>query len=284
MHGQSVSVGRYYDRAGSLFLRFGRGGESGSIHRPVWAPGVRHLRDAVTFVNRQLLMCMQEVQAADVLDLGCGVGGTIAYLRARQNARYTGITLSRAQADEANRRLRLTDRPDDADSKILQGDFAAMDSLEAPAGTYDFLYAVESMVHLASVDTFFASAARYGRSDSTLIVIDDFQKRFPFEGSVRYRRFQTYTWGWRVPSVVSFDELVLAAGRHGYSLEEFRDWTAYVSAHGIRDYLLRGFVPVLRLGSRYSEWCRSMVGGDALKRLLREEVVGYGFFRFSLTR
>ncbi len=284
MHDQSVSVGRYYDRAGALFLRFGRGRESGAIHRPVWAPGVSHLQDAVSFVNRQLLMCMREVRAVDVLDLGCGVGGTIAYLRARQKARYTGITLSRTQAEEAGRRLHPADGPDDASSKIIQGNFAVLDTHEVQAGSYDLVYAVESMVHLASVDTFFASAARYGRPDSTLIVIDDFQKRFPLEGSARYRRFQTYTWGWRVPSVVSYDELVSAARRHGYRLEEFRDWTVYVSAHGTRDYFLRVFVPFLKLGSRYSEWCRSMVGGDALKRLLLEEVVGYGFFRFSLTR
>lgn len=282
----SESVRQYYDQSSRLFVRFGPGRGEGAIHRPVWAPGRGSRREAVVYANEQILACLQETEAENVLDLGCGVGGTIAYLSARHGAqppaRYTGITLSPFQAASARERFLRMEQKSDASCTVVTGDFADPPSDRAMHNSYDLIYAIEAFAHADSADAFFRSASVYAAKGCTLVLIDDFLKRSPPAGSVNYRRLQRYQWGWRVPSVLSQDELVGTAADHGFVLDQSSDWTAYVSRHGFRDYLLRVCAPVLALGSGYSEWCRSMVGGNALKRLLLEDVVGYGFFRFSL--
>lgn len=284
--GHSESVRQYYDQSSRLFVRLGPGRGEGAIHRPVWAPGIHSRREAIVYANEQILSCLRDTKAEHVLDLGCGVGGTIAYLSARhkthRRAHYTGITLSPFQAASARERFLVLEQTCDASCTVLTGDFADPASNRAMHNSYDLIYAIEAFAHADSAAAFFRAASVYAAEGCTLVLIDDFLKRSPPEGSDNYRRLQRYQWGWKVPSVLSLDELVGTAANHGFVLDQSTDWTAQVSRHGFRDYLLRVCAPVLALGSGRSEWCRSMVGGNALKRLLLEDVVGYGFFRFSL--
>ncbi|MFW6234545.1 MAG: SAM-dependent methyltransferase [Spirochaetota bacterium] len=285
-HGELVR--QYYDESSRLFLRFGPGRGEGAIHRPVWAQGINNRRDAVKYANEQILSCLRDTEAQNVLDLGCGVGGTIAYLATRHSSyrpiRYTGITVSPYQAATARERFQRLDKKGDASCTVLAGDFMNSDSNRVMHNSFDLMYAIEAFAHADSANAFFRAASVYAAQGCTLVLIDDYLKRRPATGSDEYRRLLRYKWGWRVPSIMTPDELVRTAADHGFVLDYSVDWTAEVSRHGVRDYLLRFCAPLLELGSDHSEWCRSMVGGDALKRLLVEDVIGYGLFRFSLKR
>ena len=81
--------------------------------------------------------------AGDILDSGCGIGGSALVLATRFNARVTGITLSPIQANRARERAARAD---------LSGDtapcarFEVTDALHTPFPdqSFDFVWSMES--------------------------------------------------------------------------------------------------------------------------------------------
>jgi hypothetical protein len=95
------AVARYYDASTRRFLAVGGSGAALAIHRQLWADGVQTPAQAAAHVND--VIAAQALAAlgappARVVDLGCGVGGTLFHL-ARQwpDASLCGITISAEQ-------------------------------------------------------------------------------------------------------------------------------------------------------------------------------------------
>src|SRR5262245_22507349 len=122
------NVRRYYDRQTGAFLALGQGGQEGSIHRAVWAPGVSDRQQAFHYVEDRIATLIRQyidVHGRDpsqsggratsqsggrdpsgsptenrlhVVDLGCGVASSLCYLAKLLPIQATGITLSPVQA------------------------------------------------------------------------------------------------------------------------------------------------------------------------------------------
>ena len=81
-------VANYYEKNTNRFLRFGGGNKTESIHRKLFAPGVRGAQNALLYVNR-LIEELLKSHAAEkksplrLLDMGCGVGGIALWLAKR---------------------------------------------------------------------------------------------------------------------------------------------------------------------------------------------------------
>ncbi|HTZ52808.1 MAG TPA: methyltransferase domain-containing protein, partial [Spirochaetia bacterium] len=116
------AVRDYYEGNTRLFLSLGIGATTLAMRRAVWADGVENLRQSVDYVN---VLIAAEILALDarrggggggaggeplrVLDIGCGVGGSLLFLcRAVGEAlQGVGVTISPRQADIARRQARL---------------------------------------------------------------------------------------------------------------------------------------------------------------------------------
>ena len=83
-------VADYYDGNTRRFLRFGRGGAQLAIHRQVWAPGIRKTLQAALYINRRIEEQAVAADADRILDLGCGVGGTMIDLASSRRAATPG--------------------------------------------------------------------------------------------------------------------------------------------------------------------------------------------------
>jgi SAM-dependent methyltransferase len=112
-----ADIRRYYDRHTPSFIRFGQGGRAGAIHRAVWGPGINTRLEAFHSVDDQIAGLTRSLLAASatpcLVDLGCGVAGSLCYLAERLPIRGTGITLSPVQVRLAAQRIRdarLSDR------------------------------------------------------------------------------------------------------------------------------------------------------------------------------
>ena len=120
-------IRQYYDRQTAGFLALGQGGGEAAIHRAVWGPGVTTRQKAFHFVEDQIAERLSgRGDAADaavphVIDLGCGVGGSLTYLASRLKIRGTGITLSPVQARIASDRIRVMDLQDRV--ACVEGDY-----------------------------------------------------------------------------------------------------------------------------------------------------------------
>src|SRR5689334_11327510 len=142
----AADVRRYYDRHTRRFIRFGQGGGDGAIHRAVWGAGVETRGQAFHFVDDRIADLTRVLPAKPgpphLVDLGCGVAGSLCYLARQLPMRGTGVTLSPVQVRIAAERIRnagLADRV-----RCIEADFSRIPASVDPA---DLAYAIESFVH-----------------------------------------------------------------------------------------------------------------------------------------
>ena len=274
---QTDAVRAYYDRFTRTFIRHGHGGRNYAIHRAVWGPEVTKRNDAIEYPNSLILDRIAANGARRVIDLGCGLGGAIAYMARRYPAAYIGLTVSPVQADAGNTMLRPRFPRDTA--RIVVGDYhdpATVCALFGPSGA-DAVFAVESLIHSTEPELFFRSASGALRDGGTLIVIDD----FILDGAFDVKRARTFERdllrfrdGWRVGAPLSPREACETADAVGLSPVDDRDLSAYLELGRPRDRIFSLIAPFLRLFGGSRRWGH-ITGGVALQRLLRRGELGY---------
>jgi SAM-dependent methyltransferase len=277
-------VARYYDRNTSRFLRFGGGSSALAIHRELWGPGVTTATEAKRYVNRILADEIPN-DAEAVLDLGCGVGGTMFDLASRfPTATLHGVTLSPRQVQLAEgfaKERGLADR-----CHFHLGDFESL-RLEAEQGAplrANAVLSIEAFAHAADPEAFFATARRHlDGPRGRVIVVDDFLTRDPSILPARQQGLvETFRSGWRLGSLVTAQECAAAARPSGFELVANRDLTPLIRPGRPRDRVIARFAPIFaRLGLVRLPFFSNMIGGDALQRGIREGVFEYRMLVFG---
>jgi SAM-dependent methyltransferase len=267
-----ADVRQYYDGNTRAFLSLGEGGKVGAIHRAVWAPGVLTRELAFHYVEERIVSLLAGgalPAKARVLDLGCGVGGSLIYLARRRPITGIGVTLSPVQAEIAGAHIstwRLADR-----ISCIEADYC---SLPEGIGAFDLAYAVESFLHGPDPQRFFAECARVVRPGGVLVICDDFRSASAdsLEAAATLRQFCA---GWRVNTLVdltAFDRLAAAAG---FTTLSTADLTPWLELGRPRDRLFAALVPLLKpLGLRSARFA-NIFGGTALQKSLARGWVRY---------
>lgn len=285
--GSTEEVARYYDRNTDRFLRFGGGGAALAIHRELWAPGVRTAAEAKRHVNQLLADAVEDRRphAPTVLDLGCGVGGTLFDLAARfPDGRLHGLTLSRRQA-ELGRAL-ADERGLAGRCTVHLGDFEKAEAALGLAGLEaDAVVSVEALAHARDARAFFRTAATcLGGPHGVVVVVDDFLGRETAELSRRELRLvQAFTAGWRLGTLRTPLGVSALAAEAGLKLVDDRDLTPLVRVGRPRDLAIRAVAPLLSLfGLTRVPFFGNMVGGNALQTGIRKGVIHYRMLTFEL--
>jgi SAM-dependent methyltransferase len=104
---------------------------------------------------------------ARILDVGCGIGGTIAHLNERlSGCELVGLNIEERQLVRAREWVKA--RPGNT-VEFVQGDACAMPFAD---GRFDVVLAVECIFHFPSRQTFFSEARRVLRAGGTLALSD----------------------------------------------------------------------------------------------------------------
>ena len=273
----TADVRRYYDRNTANFVAHGEGGAEGALHRAVWGPGVDDTDAAVHYVENRLADHLRELPAgegpAHVVDLGCGVGGSLCHLAARLPVRGTGLTLSPVQVRHAERRIReagLSDRV-----RCVEADYCDPPPDLPPA---DLAYAIESLVHGPDPARFFAACTRIVRPGGLLAVCDDFLR--PADGRAARRAVARFRRGWHLNTLLHPHELRDLAARAGFEHLRTDDLTPHLRLGRPRDRVAAlfiaacGWLPLDR--TRFGH----LVGGTALQTCLANGWMGYDLALF----
>lgn len=273
-------VADYYDDNTRRFLLVAESPGSDAIHRGVWTPDVANVAQAVDTVNRLMIERLRghaPSGSARVLDLGCGVGGTMVRLAREVDGIISGVTISRVQAEIAAKRFAregLTDR-----CHVLCADFA-----ELPAEPhYDAMVAVEAVVHSPSLEKLLPSLADRLRPGGRLILCDDWMTDKDRGLAARERCLDQFRAGWRIGSLHTVAELVAMSGRAGLRLVEDMDLTSYLRLGRPRDRVVKmavgttAIVPRLRNRLVEMPFWANMIGGSALQVGLSQRWLEYHF-------
>lgn len=111
----------------------------------------------------ELLTWAQPQSVQDILDVGCGIGGSSLYLAQKFKATATGITLSPVQAQRATERAQTTE---------VAASFQVADALKMPfvENSFDLVWSLESGEHMPDKHQFLQECYRVLKPGGTLIV------------------------------------------------------------------------------------------------------------------
>jgi tocopherol O-methyltransferase len=123
-------------------------------------------RQAQIDLIEELLKWSQVDAASNILDVGCGIGGSTLYLANKYQANATGITLSPVQADRAKERARglgLGERVN----------FQVANALEMPFAdnSFDLVWSLESGEHMPDKVKFLQECHRVLKPGGKLIMV-----------------------------------------------------------------------------------------------------------------
>jgi SAM-dependent methyltransferase len=270
----ALSIRQYYDRQTAGFLSLGQGGGEAAIHRAVWGPGVTTRQAAFHFVEDQIAEALVRLGPGaagpdpHVVDLGCGVGGSLTYLASRVPIRGTGITLSPVQAHLAADRIRelgIADR-----LVCIEGDYTQVPAAVPPA---DLAFAIESFVHGPSPEAFFTECARLVRRGGMLVICDDFRR--PSTDPRAARALARFQRGSHVSTLITRAELTAHAEAAGFSHEHSTNLTPWLELGQPRDAAIGAFVALFGWLPLDRTPIGHIVGGSALHTCLTRGWIGY---------
>ncbi|KAL9019554.1 MAG: hypothetical protein Q9185_003174 [Variospora sp. 1 TL-2023] len=127
-------------------------------------------------------------KGSNVLDVGCGMGGTSRYLAKHHGCNVTGVTISEKQVEMAVRLtmdeagVHVTSKVAGDPIKLAAGSarFLELDAEELrqhfpEPGTFDCVWISEAMSHLPEKKLFFQNAARLLTTNGKLVIADWFK-------------------------------------------------------------------------------------------------------------
>jgi tocopherol O-methyltransferase len=120
-------------------------------------------RQAQIDLIEELLTWADVTQAQNVLDVGCGIGGSSLYLAEKFGAQATGITLSPVQANRATER---------AASAGIKAEFQVSDALNQPFedNSFDLVWSLESGEHMPDKAKFLQECYRVLKPGGTFLM------------------------------------------------------------------------------------------------------------------
>ncbi len=266
------SVGTFYDDNTNLFLKLGQHGKSAGIHQPLYTRNGMSVNEAMHTQHDIILRRIRSRNSnMNILDLGCGVGASMLYLAAQtdREVRITGLTISEKQKNRANdliAKAGLMDR-----LSVIQASY-----LDIPRDVQyvDTAYAIESFIHAADPDQFFAEVSRTMQTGSELVLFDDFLRHHG-NSEVSHRILEEFRFGWKANALMDIDAVHSMAAKHNLRLIEQTDHTEHLDLWRTRDKLVARIAPVARLFAPHSSYATFLVGGNARQQAFRHNLLSY---------
>lgn len=137
------------------------------LHHGYWIRGDESKEKAQLQLIEHLAELARVKPGSEILDIGCGFGGSSLYLAKKYNAAVTGITNSSVQVEMA-----IKAAQEQVTAKFLLMDAEAMDFQKQ----FDVLWSVESISHYECREKFFASAAKLLKPGGLFAITDWFKK------------------------------------------------------------------------------------------------------------
>jgi len=138
------------------------------LHHGYWIRGDESKEKAQLQLIEHLAQLTNVKPGSDILDIGCGFGGSSLYLARNYKAAVIGITNSSVQVQIANKAAAR----EQLNAKFLLMDAEAMGFRKQ----FDLLWCVESISHYQHRAAFFASAAKLLKPGGVFAITDWFKK------------------------------------------------------------------------------------------------------------
>jgi tocopherol O-methyltransferase len=230
----------------------------------------------------EVLLHWAQITAADqILDVGCGIGGSSLYLAQKLHATTMGITLSPVQATRATERAR-------AAGLAGRSHFQVADALQMPFADdqFDLVWSLESGEHMPNKTQFLKECCRVLKPGGTLMVATwchrpshpPYDPLMPEELDLLAQIYRLYC----LPYVISLAEYEAIAHTLPLQAVHTADWSQAVAPFW--EAVIRSALnPVVFWGILTSGW-QTLQGACALPLMVegyRRGLIRYGLLRAS---
>ncbi len=272
-------VKSFYDSNTSKFLRLKKDRQTPNIHQPLHAPGIVTIEEASNYSNQLIVDAISKLQVPNphILDLGCGVGGSLAYLaKHNKTAQLTGITISPKQVEIGNK---LLAEQGFNNCQLLEGDFQQLPDLDP----VDLAFSIEAFVHSPNAKIFFKEIAKKLKSGGKLIIIDDsLTERYNSKiSNQELELVNDFKEGWITPSLHLSSELEKMANIEGFILLENNDLTPMMRIGRPRDKFFGFLLFFFKKQMKKSKYFQMIAGGYAKQQCIKKGIVKYRMFVFE---
>jgi SAM-dependent methyltransferase len=275
-------VRKYYDHNTGRFLKWGKGESTFNLHGALWHPEVKSLDGAMHYSNelvaREIERCPYPVNR--VLDLGCGVGGSIFYLvrRLSRVRSFTGISLSPLQIETARQRI------SEAQKNRIHFEEGCFLQLPTDRFKTDFSYSIEAFTHCSDPDIFFAVQADLLALGGRLAIVDDCLSDEIGPSSRQMRILDNYRRNWLLPGLRGLTALQSLAEEKGFRLIKSQNLTPYLHLGRPRDRAISLLVKFLGPLMERDTYLKSLLGGNARQKCYLEGLIHYRLLVFEKIR
>jgi tocopherol O-methyltransferase len=229
-----------------------------SIHYGYWDKKVRSFTQSLIRMN-EVMMEAAEIKSTDnVLDAGCGVGGSSIFLASFIGCRVTGISLSERQVEQAIANAKQKGVGTLADFKVM--DYCATDF---PDASFDVVWGCESICYTEDKQKFTKEAWRLLKPGGRLVVADGFVNKSEYNDRPIIKKWLD---GWQVLNLSSPKRFEYLLDLEGFVNIKYRDISKNV-AHSSRRLLKYYFLAKLYL------WWKTITFSNRSTRMQRKNII-----------
>ena len=231
-------VADYYDTTQNHYEKWWRLKNNLALHYGLWLKDTKTFKQALENTNRVLLEHACITNTDQVLDAGCGVGGSVFYIHQQTGARVTGISLSKKQLSFAKRHL-VSDK---LETRI---DFQWMDFCNTTFddASFEVIWACESVGHANDKAAFVKECRRLLKPGGKLVMIDFWLTKEDQHDKKELMKKWGNTWG--VSQFISSDMFKSYLAQENFHHIEVIDYTQNIHKSAERLYraALFGAIP-----------------------------------------
>lgn len=273
-HNQWISD--YFDTNYPALRWMWTNGKSLALHFGYWDENTHSDFEAQLNTNRQLANRAGLQAGQQVLDAGCGIGGSSVWMAETYGVNVLGITVSQDQVRRATENAKK--RGVSALARFDKQDFT---DVKASDASFDVVWALESASCALDKREFMAEAFRVLRPGGRFVSSDGFRRKRSYapEDEAQLKRFLL---GWAIPDLVTPDEFVTSMQSVGFTDVKFDDVSENAEPSMRRLYQLSVWsLPISRLMAKLKLMPQSTVqcaeGSYEQYKAYKKGLCMYGF-------
>lgn len=195
----------------------------------LWEEGATNLSQALTQLNKTIAELAKIDKNSEILDAGCGVGGSAIYLAKHFGAKVTGITLSPEQLKLAQQNAEKAGL-----SHLIKFEIGDFSRTRFQDSNFDVIIGIESICYAEPKIDFIKEAYRLLKKGGRLVLAENLQAK---EKLNKKEHDILYTYGFNGCKVVSLDTVK----QYKSNLNEvgFKDFLHIDKSKEVRPSILR---------------------------------------------
>ena len=230
------NIASYFERNWKSLEKWCYANETLSIHYGYYDKTTKNLKDAVNKMNDIIgeLLELEENKSDNILDAGCGVGGTSIYLAEKYpNAHFIGINISKVQVEQGKKFIK--DRKI-KNVTILQEDYH---KTTFPGNYFNSVFAIESAGYSEDITEFITEMQRVLKPGGKLIVLDGFRTEVPMNCFLQniYKKF-LYARGYQTLDLPRLKTYLKLLEKKGFKKINYTDISSRVARSQIRGIII----------------------------------------------